>query len=390
MVAVISVRRPGHEMELQFEATLERRQPLDDVAADVREALNSQPSCALREALGDRPGRATHNIMSGLARHCRSGGGATRTARSWRTAIPTAQGQAYRATSDSEPLVQSRAGTPKLRVLNRNAPTTSSSSRWDRSRTERRCFTCAWWSPRHYITRVHYTRPCSGAPAWPWSRVIGAHLPHLPVFGLRLPAAGPAAAASSIWWPAANTNPTKPLTPKRRHRRGSIMASKVSLLGERLRGAQYEVSDLRGNIDRLLQDLEDAVLIFNRERRLVFASGRSSSSWAGMRADLSGQSIADDFSARHQAGIADRAGRRKPARPIRNRRIPLIGRRRWLGRGRGAALGGSAGRLPAGARLGPAGAPARSRSRSARSAANCRPPTGWRPSAASPAAWRTR
>ena len=45
------------------------------------------------------------------------------------------------------------------------------------------------------------------------------------------------------------------------------------MLGQRLRGAQFEVSDLRGNIDRLLQDLEDAVFIFNRERRLVFASG---------------------------------------------------------------------------------------------------------------------
>ena len=50
----------------------------------------------------------------------------------------------------------------------------------------------------------------------------------------------------------------------------AVMASKVSLLGQRLRGAQYEVSDLRGNIDRLLQDLEDAVFIFNRELRLVF------------------------------------------------------------------------------------------------------------------------
>ena len=53
----------------------------------------------------------------------------------------------------------------------------------------------------------------------------------------------------------------------------SVMASKVNMLGQRLRGAQFEVSDLRGNIDRLLQDLEDAVFIFNRERRLVFASG---------------------------------------------------------------------------------------------------------------------
>src|SRR6202042_2587328 len=53
----------------------------------------------------------------------------------------------------------------------------------------------------------------------------------------------------------------------------SIMSSKVSLLGQRLRGAQYEVSDLRGNLDRLLKDLEDAVFVFNREGRLVFASG---------------------------------------------------------------------------------------------------------------------
>ncbi|MEO8369701.1 MAG: hypothetical protein ABI806_10900, partial [Candidatus Solibacter sp.] len=52
----------------------------------------------------------------------------------------------------------------------------------------------------------------------------------------------------------------------------SVMTSKVNLLGERLRGAQFEVSDLRGNIDHLLQDLEDAVLIFNRDSRLVFAS----------------------------------------------------------------------------------------------------------------------
>src|SRR5215471_7241894 len=42
----------------------------------------------------------------------------------------------------------------------------------------------------------------------------------------------------------------------------SVMASKVSLLGQRLRGAQFEVSDLRGIIDHLLQDLEDAVFIF--------------------------------------------------------------------------------------------------------------------------------
>ena len=102
----------------------------------------------------------------------------------------------------------------------------------------------------------------------------------------------------------------------------SIMSSKVSLLGERLRGAQFEVSDLRGNIDRLLQDLEDAVLIFNRENRLVFASGSVSRFLGRERATLTGESIADIFPASTNLGflIAQAA---ETGMRIRNRRIPL-------------------------------------------------------------------
>ena len=102
----------------------------------------------------------------------------------------------------------------------------------------------------------------------------------------------------------------------------SIMSSKVSLLGERLRGAQFEVSDLRGNIDRLLQDLEDAVLIFNRENRLVFASGSVSRFLGRERATLTGESIADIFPPSTNLGflIAQAA---ETGMRIRNRRIPL-------------------------------------------------------------------
>jgi signal transduction histidine kinase len=102
----------------------------------------------------------------------------------------------------------------------------------------------------------------------------------------------------------------------------SIMSSKVSLLGERLRGAQYEVSDLRGNIDRLLQDLEDAVLIFNRESRLVFASGSVSRFLGRERAGLSGETIAAIFPPSTNLGflIAQVA---ETGIVIRNRRIPL-------------------------------------------------------------------
>jgi len=102
----------------------------------------------------------------------------------------------------------------------------------------------------------------------------------------------------------------------------SIMASKVSLLGERLRGAQFEVSDLRGNMDRLLADLEDAVFIFNREGRLVFASGSLDKFLGRDRSTLSGQSIAEIFPPSTNLGLLiDEAA--SAGIHIRNRRIPL-------------------------------------------------------------------
>ena len=108
----------------------------------------------------------------------------------------------------------------------------------------------------------------------------------------------------------------------------SVMASKVNLLGQRLRGAQFEVSDLRGNIDHLLQDLEDAVFIFNRELRLVFASGSVEKFLGRERSDLPGQSISEPVSALHDARssggaiLANRPRHPQPAgsggrRPIR-------------------------------------------------------------------------
>ena len=52
------------------------------------------------------------------------------------------------------------------------------------------------------------------------------------------------------------------------------------LLGEQLRGVQFDFSDLRGNFERLLDQLEDAVLMFGRDRRLVVASGAVEKFWA--------------------------------------------------------------------------------------------------------------
>jgi signal transduction histidine kinase len=102
----------------------------------------------------------------------------------------------------------------------------------------------------------------------------------------------------------------------------SIMASKVNLLGQRLRGAQFEVSDLRGNIDHLLQDLEDAVFIFNREFRLVFASGAVEKFLGHDRSDLTGQLLSDLFPPSTMLGLLV-AQASQTGRAIRNRRVPL-------------------------------------------------------------------
>jgi signal transduction histidine kinase len=102
----------------------------------------------------------------------------------------------------------------------------------------------------------------------------------------------------------------------------SVMASKVSMLGQRLRGAQYEVSDLRGNIDRLLHDLEDAVFIFNRELRLVFASGSVEKFLGTERSELAGKTFGDVFPPNTTLGLLI-AQVAQTGRPVRNRRVPL-------------------------------------------------------------------
>jgi signal transduction histidine kinase/HAMP domain-containing protein len=88
----------------------------------------------------------------------------------------------------------------------------------------------------------------------------------------------------------------------------SIVASKVSLLGQRLRGAQFEVSDLRGNI--------------NRERRLIFASGSVEKFLGKDRAWFSGQAIADVFPPSTTLGLPIEQTART-GRSVHNRRVTL-------------------------------------------------------------------
>jgi signal transduction histidine kinase len=101
----------------------------------------------------------------------------------------------------------------------------------------------------------------------------------------------------------------------------SVMASKVTILGQRLRGAQFEVSDLRGNIDRLLQDLEDAVFVFNREMRLVFASGSVEKFLGRERTELPGRPVDEVFPPSTMLGLLVSQAA-ETGRPLRDRRVP--------------------------------------------------------------------
>ena len=102
----------------------------------------------------------------------------------------------------------------------------------------------------------------------------------------------------------------------------SVMASKVSLLGQRLRGAQSEVSDLRGNVDRLLQDLEDAVFIFDRDRNLVLASGTVEKFMWTSRSSLAGKTLAAVFPPYTTLGLVISQSL-ESGLTVRNRRVPL-------------------------------------------------------------------
>jgi signal transduction histidine kinase len=117
-------------------------------------------------------------------------------------------------------------------------------------------------------------------------------------------------------------DPGKPVPQRPARDEFAVMASKVSLLEQRLRGAQFEVSDLRGNIDRLLEDLEDAVFIFNRDRNLVFASGSVERFLGRERAGLAGKTIGEIFPAGTTMGLLI-AQASQTGRSIRNRRVPF-------------------------------------------------------------------
>ena len=102
----------------------------------------------------------------------------------------------------------------------------------------------------------------------------------------------------------------------------NAVASKVSMLGQKLQGAQTEFSDLKTNVERLLEELEDAVLIFARDRRLIAAVGSVERFVGRPRAELLNQTINEIFPPGSSLGLF-LAQAMQTGRMFRNRRVPL-------------------------------------------------------------------
>ena len=77
----------------------------------------------------------------------------------------------------------------------------------------------------------------------------------------------------------------------------AAVESKLSLLGEQFRGARHDAEQLRGDIGQLLARLEEAVLLFGRDERLVMAAGAAERLLPGGRWGSIGRTLDDIFPA---------------------------------------------------------------------------------------------
>ena len=105
---------------------------------------------------------------------------------------------------------------------------------------------------------------------------------------------------------------TAPASPAAREDEFGLMVSKVNLLGQQL-----------GNFERLLDELEEAVLVFGADRNLIVASGALEKFLGKRRAELMGLTMAEVFPAQASVGFFLEQIL-ETRRPVRNLPVRLV------------------------------------------------------------------
>jgi len=100
------------------------------------------------------------------------------------------------------------------------------------------------------------------------------------------------------------------------------ITSKLSLLGQPIRDAWEGVSSLRGNVEQLMRKLEDAVLLFDGDDRLIIASAAAEAFLGRKRREIMGEKLAEIFPPETELGaLVESAVRLR--QPIEERLVPL-------------------------------------------------------------------
>src|SRR5215469_9025076 len=251
MVAVVSAVDLANEMQRQFESTLERANALKTVASRmVSQTLNRQRTVSFREALRDPD---LQNVLVDVL----SAGGAILEVAVVDThnevlldSGPTPLGSTPPSYPNFQPLVTSSPWYDKLRLLLRRDPRAYYQLEQELGTPEGK--------PLLYV-RIIIAPALIRDDINPTLRkdanvaILSVIVAVCLTFLLSAAAFRPLGQLGHLLDRVARGEyePEKQPIPKSANDDVSVMASKVSLLSQRLRGAQYEVSDLRGNIDVL-------------------------------------------------------------------------------------------------------------------------------------------
>jgi len=319
IIVVISVLDLGYQMEAQYAATLERAEMLRRVASNmVRETLNRDRQLPWREALR-APNLQRSLIDIATASHTLLEIAVCDTKNEiLLDSDPSRQGKSFLYYRDFEPIVRNTNWLDKLRILQEKRYYQLEQPLGQQGKTE--LYVRVVIYPPFIKADIMPTLNKSASVAL--ASIAGAIAITLLFSAIAFRPLGRLGQMVDLV-AKGEYDPKEPMPVSRTAAdEFGVIATKVNLLGEQLRGAKFDFSDLRGNFERLLDQLEDAVLIFGRDRRLIVASGAVEKFLGRMRADLAGSALPDVFPPNTTLGLL-LAQAAQTGRPISNRRVPI-------------------------------------------------------------------